>query len=36
MDEIIQKFDRYLSILRTEFYRELNEPLDESQLDKYQ
>ncbi len=34
MDEIIQKLDKYLSILRPEFYRELNEPLDDSQLDK--
>ncbi|RLJ69333.1 SMI1/KNR4 family protein [Pedobacter alluvionis] len=34
MDEIIQKLDKYLSILRPEYYRELNEPLDDSQLDK--
>ena len=34
MDEIIQKSDKYLSILRPEYYLELNEPLDDSQLDQ--
>lgn len=34
MDEIIQKLDTYLSTLRPKFYLELNEPLDDSQLDK--
>lgn len=34
MEEIIQKLDKYLSVLRPEYYSELNEPLDESQLDK--
>ena len=34
MDEIIQKLDKYLSTLRPEYYLELNEPLDDSQLDQ--
>ncbi len=34
MDELIQKLDTFLSTLRPEFYRELNEPLDNAQLDK--
>ena len=34
MDELIQKLDKYLSILRPEYYLELNEPLNDSQLDK--
>ncbi|MDO5607687.1 MAG: SMI1/KNR4 family protein [Capnocytophaga sp.] len=34
MNEIIQKLDTYLSTLRPEYYSELNDPLDDSQLDK--
>lgn len=34
MKEIIQKRNKYLSKLRPEYYSELNEPLDDSQLDK--
>ncbi len=34
MDEIIQKLDRYLSTARPAFYLQLNEPLDDSQLDR--
>ena len=34
MEEIIQKLDKYLSTSRPEFYLELNEPLDDSQIDK--
>ena len=34
MDEIIKKLDKSLSKLRPEFNLELNEPLDDSQLDK--
>ena len=34
MEELIKKLDKYLSRLRPEYYSELNEPLDDSQLDK--
>lgn len=34
MQELIQKLDKYLLVLRPEYYLELNEPLDDSQLDK--
>ena len=36
MDKIIQKLDQYLLTSRPEFYLELNEPLDDSQLNKLQ
>lgn len=34
MHNLIQKLDNYLSTLRPDYYSELNEPLDDSQLDK--
>ena len=34
MENIIQQLDKYLSTLRPEYYWELNEPLNDSQLDK--
>ena len=34
MDETIQKLDRYLATLRPQYYLKLNEPLDDSQMDK--
>jgi cell wall assembly regulator SMI1 len=34
INEIIKKLDEHLATLRPEFYLKLNEPLDDSQLDK--
>ncbi len=34
MHDLIQKLDTYLSTARPDYYYELNEPLDDSQLDK--
>lgn len=34
MNNLIQKLDKYLSTTRPDYYSELNEPLDDSQLDK--